>query len=74
VVFADVAYHPTSRTIVLAPVGPLRPGTRYTVTLAAGLEDPWGGRLASDVVWSFTTAAVAVTEAQAGPGPPQENR
>jgi hypothetical protein len=73
-VFSDVEYRPTTRTIVLAPVGPLRPGTRYTVTLAAGLEDPWGGRLAEAVSWSFTTAAVAVTEAQAGPGPPQENR
>jgi hypothetical protein len=55
-VFADVEYQPTSRTIVLAPVGSLRPGARYTVTVAAGLEDARGGRLASDVVWSFMTA------------------
>jgi hypothetical protein len=55
-VLADVEYQPTSRTIVLVPVGSLQPGARYTVTVAAGLEDSQGGRLPSDVAWSFVTA------------------
>jgi hypothetical protein len=55
-VFADVASRPAAGRLILTPLQPLRPGTRYTVTVAAGLEDARGGRLTSDVVWSFVTA------------------
>lgn len=62
-IFADVVYLPRASTLIVTPVAPLRPGTRYTATLAAGLEDPWGGRLAEAVSWSFVTAeAPAVAE------------
>ena len=65
-VFADVEYRPETMTILLAPVAPLRPLTEYTVTLAAGLEDPWGRQLGEDVTWSFTTGNSPETDADRG--------
>jgi len=41
--------HPT-------PVSDLEPGTAYTATLTAGAKDMAGNALASNLVWSFTTA------------------
>ncbi|MCE5258156.1 MAG: Ig-like domain-containing protein [Chloroflexi bacterium] len=39
----------------------LKPGTRYTVTIAGGLQDTIGGILETDYTWSFTTQVPAVT-------------
>jgi methionine-rich copper-binding protein CopC len=44
-----VSFHP-------APVSELEPGTNYTATLATGARDMAGNALASNLVWSFTTA------------------
>ncbi|NOZ06097.1 MAG: hypothetical protein GXP41_07070 [Chloroflexi bacterium] len=37
------------------PTEPLRPSTRYTITVAAGLTDTVGGTLTEAYAWSFTT-------------------
>jgi hypothetical protein len=66
-VFADVASRPAAGRLILTPLQPLQPGARYTVTVAAGLEDARGGRLPNGVVWSFTTAAVADAPAPQAP-------
>jgi uncharacterized protein YfaS (alpha-2-macroglobulin family) len=42
-------------TVLFRPATPLRPGTRYRATLAAGLTDLGGGELGRDIVWSFNT-------------------
>jgi hypothetical protein len=42
-------------TVLFRPDAPLRPGTRYQATLAAGLTDLGGGELGRDIVWSFST-------------------
>jgi len=55
-VFADVAYRRNVGSLILTPVQPLQPGARYTATLAAGLEESWGGKLLNDVTWNFVTA------------------
>jgi hypothetical protein len=44
-----VDFHPT-------PVSNLEPGTTYTATLTTGAKDLAGNALASNRVWSFTTA------------------
>ncbi|MHB1293610.1 MAG: Ig-like domain-containing protein [Anaerolineae bacterium] len=43
------------------PSEALVPGTTYTVTVPAGLEDTTGGVLEEDYVWSFTTASPDVS-------------
>src|SRR6185436_5067235 len=43
----------------LTPFSPLKPGTKYTVTVKGGpfgIKDSSGGSMASDFTWSFTTA------------------
>jgi hypothetical protein len=57
-VFADLQYRNGTGTLILTPVQPLRPGTRYTVSLASGLEDIRGGRLSEALTWSFVTESV----------------
>jgi hypothetical protein len=65
---ADAVYRRDVATLVLAPVVPLQPGTRYTVTVAAGLEDRWGGRLTDALTWSFVTKDETVKEEDATDG------
>jgi hypothetical protein len=43
------------------PAEGLAPGTAYTATVAAGLEDSTGAVLKADYVWSFRTELPAVT-------------
>lgn len=54
-VLADVVYRRDASALIFTPAAPLRSGTRYTVTLAAGIEDRWGGTLAEPLIWSFVT-------------------
>ncbi|MEG9249173.1 peroxidase family protein [Arthrobacter sp. Soc17.1.1.1] len=51
-----VTYDGATRTATLDPATDLAAGTRYTVSLAAGITDAAGNALAP-VSWSFTTAA-----------------
>ncbi len=64
VVFADLQYR--NGRLLLTPIQPLRPGTRYTVTLAPGLEDTWSGRPSTAVTWSFVTASVPAATGATG--------
>ena len=43
-------------TPVVDPVIDFKPGTTYTATLTTGAKDMAGNALASNRVWSFTTA------------------
>jgi uncharacterized protein YfaS (alpha-2-macroglobulin family) len=43
--------------VLFRPAEPLRPSTRYRVTLDAGLTDLEGGQLGSAFTWSFSTPA-----------------
>jgi hypothetical protein len=47
-------------TVLFRPAVPLRPGTRYTATLAATLADASGGQLRSPYTWTFSTPAPRV--------------
>ena len=56
---ATVSYDEASKTVVLNPTNPLGANASYTAKLkggAAGIAG-WGGALAADVTWSFTTGA-----------------
>jgi len=53
---------------VFTPAEPLRGGTRYTVTVPAGLTDTTGGIVAEDVTWGFTTERPAVVWTEPDPG------
>jgi len=55
---------------VFYPDGGLLPATRYTATIAAGLEDTLGGILAQDYHWSFTTVRPAVNSYTPASGVP----
>jgi Big-like domain-containing protein len=66
---ASVSYSSSNFTVTLTPQQPLQPGQTYTVTLKGGsalphITDATGTPLASNYVWSFTTA-------QPPPTPPQ---
>lgn len=52
---ASVSYDTWTRSAVLAPVRPLKSGTKYTATIAAGVGDEAGNTLATGQSWSFTT-------------------
>ena len=50
--------HDASNTIfTFTPSSPLAVSTVYTATITTGVRDLFGNALASDFVWSFTTAA-----------------
>jgi hypothetical protein len=58
---ASVSYSSSNFTVTLTPQQPLQPGQTYTMTLKGGsatphITDATGTPLASDYVWSFTTA------------------
>jgi N-acetylneuraminic acid mutarotase/glucose/arabinose dehydrogenase len=55
-VAATVTYDAASNTAVLNPNAALDATTLYVATVKAGLKDVAGNALASDKVWSFTTA------------------
>ncbi|HEY4188622.1 MAG TPA: ice-binding family protein [Polyangia bacterium] len=53
----QVNYLPGSAMVTFTPTVPLTLGLTYTATLTTGVQDVAGAPLASDHVWSFTTAA-----------------
>jgi hypothetical protein len=57
-----VSYDSTTKKATLDPSADLTLGTQYTATVkggASGAKDKAGNPLASDKVWSFTTAKIA---------------
>jgi hypothetical protein len=59
-----VGYDVTSKITAFAPTTPLALNTVYTATITTGAKDLAGNGLASNAVWSFTTATA--TTGQAG--------
>jgi hypothetical protein len=58
-VTGQVTYDASSDTAIFSPSNPLALSTLYTATITTGAHDLFGGGLASNFVWTFTTAAVA---------------
>jgi hypothetical protein len=58
-VSATVAYDPATRTATLTPATALAPSTLCVATIKTAAQDSTGLALASDFVWSFTTAPSA---------------
>jgi hypothetical protein len=58
-VSATVAYDPATRTATLTPATALAPSTLCVATITTAAQDSTGFALASDFVWSFTTAPSA---------------
>ena len=54
---ATVTYNTTDRRATLDPSANLEPSTSYTATVTTGARDSAGNAMASDRIWSFTTAA-----------------
>ena len=54
-----VTYDPPSHVATFTPSGNLALSTLYTATITTGAQDLSGNPLASNFVWTFTTAAVA---------------
>jgi hypothetical protein len=72
---AALTYDTSTRTATLDPTSPLQYLTLYTATVKGGTTDPRvkdtaGNALASDHVWSFTTAAPPPPPPTEGPGGP----
>ena len=72
---AAVTYDTSTRTATLDPTSSLQYLTLYTATVKGGTTDPRvkdtaGNALASDHVWSFTTAAPPPPPPTQGPGGP----
>jgi hypothetical protein len=72
---AAVSYAKGSRTASLVPNEPLAYSTTYTATLKGGttdprIKDPAGNALASDFVWTFTTAPPPAAPPDDGAGGP----
>jgi Ice-binding-like/Bacterial Ig-like domain len=55
-----VAYDPINFIATLTPSAPLTGNTAYTVTVTTGETDLAGNALASNYVWTFTTAAIVI--------------
>jgi len=71
-VAGTVSYNAATRTIAFSTTAGLLPQAAYTATITggtAGVKDPAGNALASDVVWTFTTGA-ATPPPDEGPGGP----
>ncbi|MGC2182337.1 MAG: ice-binding family protein [Terriglobales bacterium] len=64
-VLGQVTYDASSKTAIFAPSSALTLSTLYTATVTTGAQDASGNALASNLVWSFTTAG-----ALCQPGPP----
>ncbi len=65
VVSAAVTYESGTNTAVLTPSTALAAGTSFTATVlggSGGVKDAAGNPLASDYVWSFTTAAAGAVQ------------
>jgi Bacterial Ig-like domain len=56
-VAAQVSYDASSDTAIFTPSNPLALSGAYTATVTTGAQDTFGNALASNVVWTFTTAA-----------------
>lgn len=74
-VAATVTYDAATRTATLDPSSPLAFLTLYTATVKGGATDPRakdtaGNALASDHIWSFTSAAPPPPPPTQGPGGP----
>jgi hypothetical protein len=65
-VTGTVTHDVTKKIFTFTPSANLGLSTLYTATITTGAKDPSGNALASNYVWSFTTAAVACT----APPPP----
>lgn len=61
VVPGSVSY--TGVTALFTPASSLAPGTKYTATMTSAAKDISGNALATDFVWSWTTAGAADTTA-----------
>jgi hypothetical protein len=56
-VTGTITHDLTDTIFTFTPTGPLAINTLFTATLTTGVRDLFGNSLASDSVWSFTTAA-----------------
>ena len=54
-----VSYNSSTNTATFAPSSALAAGTAYTATVTTGAKDAAGNAMASNKVWSFTTAAAS---------------
>jgi hypothetical protein len=70
---ADVQYEPGTGLVMLTPIAPLAPATRYTATLE-GVRDRQGIALAGPLTWSFVTAGAATPVRQAPGARPAASR
>ena len=67
-VTGTVSYDVVSHIATFAPASPLAANTFYSATITTGAKDLAGNALASDAVWSFTTAATTAGQAQVALG------
>ena len=63
-----VAYNTTTHIATFTPTNALAPSTTYTATITTGAKDTSGNALASNGVWTFSTAATAGTQASVALG------
>ena len=57
-----VTYNASNHMATFTPTSALTSGTIYTATIMTGARDMAGNPLATNYVWSFTTAAVSGTQ------------
>ncbi|HUQ19407.1 MAG TPA: Ig-like domain-containing protein, partial [Gemmatimonadaceae bacterium] len=55
-VAGTVSFNSSSLQAIFIPTSTLQPNTNYTVTLTTGMKDAAGNALASNNVFTFTTA------------------
>jgi hypothetical protein len=58
-VAGQVTYDAPSRAAIFTPTSSLALSTTYSATVTTGAQDLFGNAVASNLAWSFTTAAVA---------------
>ena len=51
----------TNKIFTFTPTSSLALSTLYTATITTGAQDPFGNALATNYVWTFTTAAASCT-------------